>query len=158
MAVNTRVRATRESVVGDAEIHHQRHRTRHIHEVTNQLDVPTSFTPVPIHLLFFYFVGCSKEVSKLINHPVVSLFDTRVGGTGANMIAKSINSKLFATTSRERNLHDNWDCCADTSCKKEVFIITDKVKLVGEEVKGVGVMKDKEVKIEEIEVSHTLGR
>ncbi len=38
-----------------------------------------------------------------------------------------------------------------------VFIITDKVKLVGEEVKGVGVMKDEELKLEEIEVSHTLG-
>ena len=38
-----------------------------------------------------------------------------------------------------------------------VFIITDKVKLVGEETKGDGVMKDEEVKLEEIEVSHTLG-
>ncbi len=32
-----------------------------------------------------------------------------------------------------------------------VFIITDKAKLVGEEVKGVGVMKDEELKLEEIE-------
>ena len=32
-----------------------------------------------------------------------------------------------------------------------------KRKLVGEEVKGVGVMKDEEVNLEEIEVSHTLG-
>jgi hypothetical protein len=38
-----------------------------------------------------------------------------------------------------------------------VFIITDKAKLVGEEVKGVGVMKDEELKLVEIEVSHTLG-
>jgi hypothetical protein len=38
-----------------------------------------------------------------------------------------------------------------------VFIITDKAKLVGEEVKGVGVMKDEEIKFEEIEASHTLG-
>ncbi len=38
-----------------------------------------------------------------------------------------------------------------------MFIITDKVKLVGEEVKGVGVMKDEELKLEEIESSHTLG-
>jgi hypothetical protein len=30
-------------------------------------------------------------------------------------------------------------------------------KLVGEEVKGVGVMKDEESELEEIEVSHTLG-
>ena len=38
-----------------------------------------------------------------------------------------------------------------------MFIITDKAKLVGEKVKGVGVMKDEELKLEEIEVSHTLG-
>jgi hypothetical protein len=38
-----------------------------------------------------------------------------------------------------------------------VFIITDKSKLVGEEVKGVGVMKDEELKFEEIKSSHTLG-
>ena len=32
-----------------------------------------------------------------------------------------------------------------------------KRNLVGEEAKGVGVMKDEEIKIEEIESSHTLG-
>jgi hypothetical protein len=38
-----------------------------------------------------------------------------------------------------------------------VFTITDKAKLLGEEAKGVGVLKDEEIKFEEIEVSHTLG-
>ena len=38
-----------------------------------------------------------------------------------------------------------------------MFIITDKTKLLGEEVKGVGVMKDEELNLEEIEASHTLG-
>ncbi len=90
--------------MGDAEVHHQRHRTRRVREVTSQLDVPTSLTPAPNHLLRLYFVGCAKEVSKLINRPVVSLFGTRVSGTGANMIAESVNDKLFATTSRERKL------------------------------------------------------
>ena len=88
MSVNTRVRTTPESVVDDVEIHHQRHRTPNIHEVTSQLDVPTSLTPDLSHLLPFYFVGCVKEVNNLINRPVVSLFDTRVGGTGANMVVK----------------------------------------------------------------------
>ncbi len=37
------------------------------------------------------------------------------------------------------------------------FIITDKSNLVGEEVIGVGVMKDEELNLEEIEDSHTLG-
>jgi hypothetical protein len=38
-----------------------------------------------------------------------------------------------------------------------VYIITDKRKIVGEEVKGVGVMKDEDLKLEEIESSHTPG-
>ncbi len=75
-----------------------------LYEVTSQLDVPTSLTSVPSHLLCFHFVCCAKEVSDLVNCPVLSLQD-----------------------------------------------------LVGEEVKGVGVMKDEDLKIEEIEVSHTLG-
>ena len=67
MSINTRVRATSESVVVDVEIQDQRYRTRHIQEVTSQLDVPTSVTPVPSHLLRFYFMGCAKEVSDLIS-------------------------------------------------------------------------------------------
>ena len=54
----------------DTEVHQQRHRSLLIREVVNQLDVPTSLTPDPHHLLCFHFVGCVKEVSKLINHPV----------------------------------------------------------------------------------------
>jgi hypothetical protein len=48
---------------------------------------------------------------------------------------------------------------SDWPCKEVayVFIITDKTKVVGEEAKSVGVMKDEELKFEEIEVSHTLG-
>ena len=39
----------------------------------------------------------------------------------------------------------------------DVFSIMDKVKTSGEEVKGVGVIKDEETKLQEIEPSHTLG-
>ena len=85
----------------DEKIQHQRHRTRRIREVTRQLDVLTSLTPDPIHLLRFYFVGGVKEVINLINHPVVSLFGSGMGRTGVNMIDKSINNQLFTTTSRE---------------------------------------------------------
>ena len=84
----------------DEEVQDQRDRTRRIREVTNQLNVPTSLTPVPTHLLRFYFVGSSKEVSTLINHPVVSLFGTRVGGTGGKCYlfchAHLDTSKIFA--------------------------------------------------------------
>ena len=38
-----------------------------------------------------------------------------------------------------------------------MFIITDKAKGSRGGVKGVGVMKDEEVKLEEIGTSHTLG-
>jgi hypothetical protein len=104
--------------VGDAEIQHQRHRTLRIREVTSQLDVPASLTPAPCHLLRFYFVGGAKEVSNLINRPVVSLFGSGMGSTGADMIAKNINSKLFATTSREWQLHESWNMCTDTIGKE----------------------------------------
>ncbi len=76
--------------MGDAEIQHQRPRTRRIREVTSQLDVPTSLTPAPSHLLRFHFVCCAKEVSDLINLPVVSLLGTRVGGTSAEVVTKRV--------------------------------------------------------------------
>jgi hypothetical protein len=38
------------------------------------------------HLLCFNLMRCAKKVSKLINHPVVCLFGTRVGGTRVNLI------------------------------------------------------------------------
>ncbi len=59
--------------MGDAEVQHQRHRTRLIHEVGRNLDVPTSLTPAPNHPLRLSPVGCPKEVLQLINHPVVNL-------------------------------------------------------------------------------------
>ena len=41
-----------------------------------------------------------------------------------------------------------WESLRECVCC--VFIITDKAKLVGEEAQGVGVMKDEEIKLEEI--------
>ena len=114
MVVNTRVRGTSPTVMCDVEVQHQGYRTRLTLEVTTQLDVPTSLTPAPSHMLCFYFEGCVKEVRKLINHPVVSLFGTRVGGTGVNMITENIDNKLCATTSRERKLRQGRYCCTDT--------------------------------------------
>jgi hypothetical protein len=79
--------------MGDTEVKHQRHRTRRILEVTCQLDVPTSLTLAPSHLLRFHFVCCAKEVSKLIDSPVVRLLGTRVGSTSAEG-SKGVNLKL----------------------------------------------------------------
>jgi hypothetical protein len=47
-------------------------------------------TPAFNNLLCFNFMRCTKKVSKLINRPVVSLFDTRVSGTGTEMIAQCV--------------------------------------------------------------------
>ncbi len=109
MSIKTRVRATSEAFVGDAEVQHQRHRARGIREVASQLDVPTLLTPASSHLLRFHFVCCAEKVSKLINRPVVSLLGTRVGGTSAEVVTKSIELELFATTSGERLLSNYRD-------------------------------------------------
>jgi hypothetical protein len=84
VSINTRVRATSEPFMVDVKVHHQRHRTHHICEVTlvtSQLDVPTSLTSDPSHLFRFHFVYCAKDVSELINHPFMIPPGTRVGGT-----------------------------------------------------------------------------
>ena len=98
MSVKSRVSTTPNSVVGDTEIQHQRHRTRHIREVTSQFDVPTSLTPAPSHLLRFHLMCCAKEVSNLISRPVVSLLGTRVGGTSTKIVPQRIQLELLATT------------------------------------------------------------
>ncbi len=90
MSIKIRVRSTSETVVGDVEVQDQRHLTRRIRKVDSQLDVPTMLSPVFNHLLCFHFECCPKKVSEVINHPVVCLFDTRVGGTSTEMITKSI--------------------------------------------------------------------
>ena len=102
----------------EEEVHHQRHRTRHVREVTSQVDVPTTLTPAPDHLLRFYFVGCAKEVIKLINLPVVSLFGNRVSGTCTNMITENVNGEPFVTTNRERKLHQCGYIRTDTRSKE----------------------------------------
>ena len=46
------------------------------------------------------------------------------------------------------------ECTPQIRCV--VYLKRIKRKIVGGEVKGVGVMKDEDLKLEEIEVSHTL--
>ena len=84
-------------------VQYQRHRTRHIHEITSQFDVPTSLTPALSHLLRLHFVGCVKEVSSSINRPVVNLLGTRVVGTSVEVVPDSeyINLKLPVSSSQE---------------------------------------------------------
>jgi hypothetical protein len=72
--------------MGDTEIQHQRHRARLIRKVSHELDVPTMLTPTFIDLLCFYSMCGAEKVSDLINHPVVCLFGTRVGGTRVKVV------------------------------------------------------------------------
>jgi hypothetical protein len=75
-----------EKVMGDTKIQHQRHRDRLIHKVSHELDVPTMLTLTFNDMLCFYFMICVEKVSNLINHPVVCLFGTRVGGTRVKVV------------------------------------------------------------------------
>jgi hypothetical protein len=90
VSIKIRVRPTSETLVGDVEVQHQRYRVRRVREVVSQLDAPTLLIPASNHLLRFHFVCCAEKISELIIQPVVSLLDTRVGGTSTEMIAKSI--------------------------------------------------------------------
>ena len=42
-------------------------------------------------------------------------------------------------------------------CRRELFIIADKARAWGGDVKGVGVVRNKELKLEDGEGSHTQG-
>jgi hypothetical protein len=69
-------------------------------------------TPAFNLLLCFDLVRYAKKVNKLINHPVVSLLGTRMGGTSTEMITQCIYLKLSATTNRKRLLRNHWDLSA----------------------------------------------
>jgi hypothetical protein len=82
---------------------------------------PGSQSPV----VFSLCVLSAKEVSNLINHPVVSLFDTRVGGTSTEMDTKGVYLKLPATTSRERDLTKSGFCAStDAARDLEPYVVT----------------------------------
>jgi hypothetical protein len=67
-----------------------------------RFDVPTSLTPVPSHLLRFHFVGCAKEVSNLINRPVVSPLGTRVGGTSHGRVGPPVDQSETSSNLKPR--------------------------------------------------------
>ena len=75
-------------------------------------------TPAFNHLLCFDLVRCAKKVSKLINRPVVSLLDTRMGGTSAEVVPDRINLKLPTTAIRQRQLLQVRYISNDTRGKK----------------------------------------
>jgi hypothetical protein len=68
---------------------------------TPQFDVTTMLTPAFNHLVGLDFVCCVKKVRKLIDHPVVSLRGTRMGGTSTEMITQCIYLKVSASANRK---------------------------------------------------------
>ena len=73
MSIQIEVRATSETVVGDAEIQHQRHRARRVRKVGRQLNIPTMSTPAFSYVLRLDVMCCAEKVSQLLNRPVMSL-------------------------------------------------------------------------------------
>jgi hypothetical protein len=100
VVVKTRVSATSETVVGDAEVQHQRHRARRVRKVCFQLDNPTMSTPAFSNVLRLGAMCGAEKVSQVLNRPVMSLFGTRMSGTSTEMVSHRIQLKLPATTSR----------------------------------------------------------
>jgi hypothetical protein len=82
------------------------------------LDVPTLLTPAPSHVSRFCSMRGAKEVSNLVNRPIVDLLSTRVDSTSAEVVPQGVNLKLSTTTTRERLLHNHWDLDARGGGKK----------------------------------------
>ncbi len=93
------VRVTSETVVGDVEVQDQRHRARRVRKTGRQLNIPTMSTPAVSNVLRLGVMCGTEKVRQLINHPVMSLFGTRMSGTSTEMVSHRIQLKLPATTS-----------------------------------------------------------
>jgi hypothetical protein len=91
VSVKTRVRATSETVVGDAEVQHQRHQARRVRKVGSQLNMPTMSTPAFSNVLRLGFMCGTEKVSQLLNHPVMRLLGTRMSDSNVCLKKKTIS-------------------------------------------------------------------
>jgi hypothetical protein len=66
MVIKKRVRATPPTLVGDAQVGDQGHRSHSISNVGGELNVYTPLTPAPGNLMCLYFVCCVKRVSGVV--------------------------------------------------------------------------------------------
>jgi hypothetical protein len=81
VTVKTRVRDTSETVVVDTEVQYQRHWTLRVHKVGRQVYIPTMSTPTFSNVFRLVVKRGTEKVNQLFNHPVLSLFGTRMSGT-----------------------------------------------------------------------------
>jgi hypothetical protein len=79
------------SVIGSV---HQNHHNS-FPEVDNQFDVPTLMTPTPSHLTSFCLMCGAKQVSELINRPIVVLFGVRGCGTSGEVFTGGQSETFF---------------------------------------------------------------
>jgi hypothetical protein len=77
---------------------------------------PDPLTPALSHLLSFNLVGCAKDVSNLINHPIMNLLGTRVGGTSSHMVT----SWKFLEPQVESGISTITGICDPTDMAKKV--------------------------------------
>ena len=73
-------------------------------------------TPTFNDLSRFSFMGCVKEVSNLVNRPIVSLLDTRVDGTRIKVVY--LHHKLRAASPQSLGSGRPWrwkECLSETS-------------------------------------------
>ncbi len=95
--------------MGDAEILHQRHRTRRIRNLDRQVNIPTMSTPGFSYVLCLDIIRCVEKVRQLLNRPVMSLFGNRMSGTSTEMVSHRIQLKPSTTTRRYRIFNDDRD-------------------------------------------------
>jgi hypothetical protein len=102
MSIKKRVRTTPPTLVGDAEVEDQGHRTRNINQVGCELNVFTPLTPAPGHLLSLYlFCRGTEEILELLDSPIVSLLDSRVIPGSGDMVTGGVKDELLASAGRE---------------------------------------------------------
>ncbi len=105
------------------------HRPRSISSISKvgcELDVSTPLTPAPGHLLCLYFVGCEKQVSNLLNNPVMGLLGFRMGGTCANMITRASRANFLQLQVEGGNAAIARICAPTASAKKVCHRLADQ--------------------------------
>jgi hypothetical protein len=65
-------------------------------------------TPVFSYVFRLGFMCCTEKVNQLLNHPVMSLFDTRMSGTSTEMVSHRIQLKFPKIGYKTLFIIKNW--------------------------------------------------
>jgi hypothetical protein len=113
--------------VHHTEVYDEVERSLNVSEISLQLDVSTPLTPAPGHLLCLYLgqPGCVKQISDLLNHPIMVLLGTRMSSARVDMITKVIKGKLFVSTCRGRQCGDDGDLHTHNNGEEKTFFFPE---------------------------------